>query len=146
MAKFTNRFYIVADAAGADWFREYARDILGDDGWETVCRTPLTGNGDAKGEPTHYACSVAVTDEQQERFDELEAGGKIPAGVKIIRVDAKGADAGKIKGATDSAHKAKIGQRMDFDAEVSAMGLARHSKGDPKLAEVEADTKPPKGK
>lgn len=147
MRTFPHRYYVIADAAGADWMRQQFKRWLGDGDDEAEdqnCRTPLSGSADLKAEPTHFACSFAATDDQAARFAEMEAKGEIPVGVKIVRTDASGADAGKIKGATDVGHKAKIGQRMNFDAEVSALGLARHQKGDTPKPSDPKDPKPTK--
>jgi len=125
VSQYVHRYYLFADAAGADWVRAlFATMGDGGPGEDGNCRVPLSPAADPAAPPVAWCASFACTDAQHRTLGLLAALGQIPAGVVWCRVDA----ASGLVLATNYAPAAdRVGRPWDLPTALALVGLAFHT-------------------
>lgn len=125
---YVHRYYLFADAPGAEWVRGvFAR--LGDSPDESRnCRTPLVSAADPTGPAVAYCCSWACGEATRSALESLSEAGQVPAGVYWCRADALPPDEGRLRATNHPRWAALLAQgavlHFDHDYTLAELGLA----------------------
>lgn len=123
-----HRYYLFADAPGAEWVRGLFSQ-MGDGGEAELlnCTTPLSLASDPTGSPVAWCCSFVCGEITHAALSALVDAGQVPSGVYWCRVDALGPEEGMVRATNHPNAEDRIGRIWDMPTALSLVGLAFHT-------------------